>query len=169
MFRRRSGYGGQDGRTRPARPTWRTSHPPATLARSDYGLGSDAGGWLALVMAGIKNDKVTAATAGMPFLSDMGRLHHHAGSSLRNLIVAEGSDATIPCYAGVNFARFIKCPIIVSVGYCDGSCCPSSVYAAYNVIPSTDKIIYAFPLAGHGRPTEYRAAVNAFLKDKLRK
>ena len=167
MFRRRSGYGGQDGRKRPARPAWRTSCPPATLARSDYGLGSDAGGWLALVMAGIKNDKVTAATAGMPFLSDMGRLHHHAGSSLRNLVVAKGSDATIPYYAGVNFARFVKSPIIVSVGYRDSSCYPSSVYAAYNVILSTDKKLYVDPLAGHGLTTEYRAAVNAFLREKL--
>ena len=120
-------------------------------------------------MAGMKNDKVTAATAGVPFVSDMGRLHHHGGSALRKLIVAKGSDATIPYYAGVNFARFVKCPIIMSVGYRDSSCYPSSVYAAYNVIPSTDKKLYVDPLAGHGWTTEYRAAVNAFLKDKLRK
>ncbi len=130
--------------------------------------GSSQGGWLALVMAGMKNDVVTAATAGVPFMGDLGRTHHHGGEVLRDLITAEGADATIPYYAGVNFARFVKCPVIVSVGYCDGSCFPSSVYSVYNIIPSDNKKLYVDPLAGHGLTQEYRDAQTKFLAEHLK-
>ncbi|MFA7157996.1 MAG: acetylxylan esterase [Kiritimatiellia bacterium] len=125
--------------------------------------GASQGGWLALVMAGMKNDKVTAAVAQVPFMGDLERKYWHSGTSLNNGLIEKGS-MTIPYYAGVNFARFIKCPVIVSVGYRDGSCYPASVYAVYNVIPSADKKLYAHPQAGHGLLPEDHEAKAAFMK-----
>ena len=125
--------------------------------------GASQGGWLALVMAGMKNEKVTAAIAQVPFMGDLGRRYWHAGTGLNNGLIDKGS-VTIQYYAGVNFARFIKCPVIVSVGYRDGSCHPASVYAVYNVIPSADKKLYAHPQAGHGLLPEDHEAKDAFMK-----
>lgn len=129
--------------------------------------GASQGGWLTLVMAGLKNDKVTAAAAGVPFLSDLGRSYGTASGVIKQLNALKGADALVPYYAGVNFARSIQCPVILSVGYLDSSCFPSSVYAAYNVIPSADKTLYVGPLAGHPLTTEYRQAEHAFLMKHL--
>jgi cephalosporin-C deacetylase-like acetyl esterase len=129
--------------------------------------GASQGGWLTLVMAGLKNDKVTAAAAGVPFLSDLGRSYGSASGFIKQLNAMQGAEALVPYYAGVNFARFIQCPVILSVGYLDSSCFPSSVYAAYNVIPSADKKLYVGPLAGHPLTAEYRQAEHAFLIEHL--
>ena len=51
-------------------------------------------------------------------------------------------------FDAVNFARKIECPTIVSVGFIDRTCCPSSVYSAYNVI-TAPKRLFTDPLAGH--------------------
>jgi cephalosporin-C deacetylase-like acetyl esterase len=130
--------------------------------------GASQGGWLSLVMAGMKNDKVTAAVAQVPFMGDLGRKYWHSGTGLNKGLIDKGS-MTIPYYAGVNFARFVKCPVIVSVGYRDGSCYPASVCAVYNVIPSADKKLYAHPLAGHGLLPEDHEAKAMFLKQHVGK
>jgi cephalosporin-C deacetylase-like acetyl esterase len=56
----------------------------------------------------------------------------------------------LPYYDAVNFARHIHCPVRFTVGLIDGTCCPSSVYAAFNAIPSTDKQIINQPYVKHG-------------------
>ena len=38
-------------------------------------------------------------------------------------------------FDAMNFAARIKCPTIVSVGFVDKVCAPTSVFAAYNNIP----------------------------------
>ena len=115
--------------------------------------GSSQGGGSALILAGL-NPHVTAAAANVPALCD------HAGHLAERSpgwpgIVRGGTEQEkakllkmSAYFDAVNFARKIKCPTIVSVGFIDRTCCPSSVYSAYNVI-TAPKRIFTDPLAGH--------------------
>ena len=56
-------------------------------------------------------------------------------------------------FDAVNFARKIKCPTTVYVGFIDTTCPPGAVYGAYNVI-TAPKDIFNGPLGGHGGGTQ---------------
>jgi cephalosporin-C deacetylase-like acetyl esterase len=54
-----------------------------------------------------------------------------------------------------NFASRIQCRTIVSTGFIDRVCPPSSVYAAFNNIPaSVNKTIVTRPTMGHAFPPD---------------
>ena len=40
----------------------------------------------------------------------------------------------------MNFATRVRCPGIVTVGFIDATCPPTSVYAAYNTLPGPKQI-----------------------------
>jgi len=59
-----------------------------------------------------------------------------------------------------HFAPQIKATVLVRVGLVDNICCASSVYAMYNQLPGTKRILSS-PLSGHlfsapGVPEEMR-------------
>ena len=54
----------------------------------------------------------------------------------------------------MNFAAFIKCPAIFTVGYADPTCQPTSVYAAYANVKSPKKI-YVLEEARHTVPAQH--------------
>ena len=93
--------------------------------------GHSQGGFIALAVAGL-NRHITGVAANQPGFCD------HAG------------------YLDVvNFAGKIKCPVIVSVGFIDHTCSPSSVYSAYNKIKA-QKYIMNMPLHDHGSSNPFR-------------
>ncbi len=113
--------------------------------------GFSQGGGFSLILAGLFADVVTGVAAGAPALCD------HGGAAAGRMAGWPQLVATRPAaaaYAGyydaAHFATHIRCPVIVSVGFIDTMCVPSSVYAAYNVIPSAQKRIFNAPLYGHG-------------------
>lgn len=58
-------------------------------------------------------------------------------------------------FDAMNFATRIKCPTIVSVGFVDKVCPPTSVFAAYNNIPAeVEKKIVMRPAMGHTFPKD---------------
>ena len=73
-----------------------------------------------------------------------------------------------PYFDGENFARHIHCPIRVTVGFIDGVCSPSSVYAAYNTIPATDKQILNETKLGHQNGAKFQEAIK-WLYEKIQK
>jgi cephalosporin-C deacetylase len=59
----------------------------------------------------------------------------------------------------MNHASRITCRTFVSVGFIDKTCPPSSVYAAFNNIPSaTDKTMVTRPEMAHAFPADLIAA-----------
>ena len=52
-------------------------------------------------------------------------------------------------YDAVNFGRRIECETYVCTGFVDESCCPSNVFAFYNVIPAAKKTMTTNPRTGH--------------------
>ena len=132
--------------------------------------GRSQGGGFALIMAAL-NPRIQGLTADVPALCDhSARL---AGRRpgwpqvLDNSATAPSFSADAPYFDAANFASLVKCPAIVSVGFIDTMCVPSSIYAAYNNLKG-EKKIYDCPRYGHGwgfRSNDYDNAVAKFIKD----
>lgn len=116
-------------------------------------MGGSQGGAQALVGAALE-PAVTFCVAGVPAMSD------HAGGlagrkpgwpGLCNTPKDSGKILeTAAYYDNNNFARRISCEIIMTTGFADFVCPPTSVYTAFHNIPeSTEKSLCTNPLDGH--------------------
>lgn len=63
--------------------------------------------------------------------------------------VADRTFETLSYFDGVNFAKRIECPAFFSVALMDGIVMPSTVFAAYNHVPTVDKSIEVYAYNGH--------------------
>lgn len=133
--------------------------------------GSSQGGAIGLILAAI-NPHITAVSANQPALCE-----HSAGLAGRSpgwpqLLrdVDEKDQAAYlkmaAYYDVVNFARKIECPVIMSVGYNDETCPPSSVYAAYNVIESPKRMFSGIN-AHHQHVGEFLSYQGPWVKGQL--
>ncbi len=119
--------------------------------------GSSQGGAQALVAAAM-DAQVTLCVACVPALSDHGGILAGRLSGWPRLISLGGDGKpSIPQVAEtsgyfdcVNFAKRIKAETVISVGFVDSTCSPTSVYAVYNSLPEgTKKAMYSEPGMGH--------------------
>ena len=69
---------------------------------------------------------------------------------VKNAGLRAEAEKVMPYFDIVNFARRVKCPVIMSVGFIDYVCAPTSVYAAYNALGSTNKVLHEVPMGNHG-------------------
>ncbi len=119
-------------------------------------IGHSQGGFQALVAGGL-DERVTFIGSGVPAGCD------HTGMKANRI---SGWPKIVPLVDGkpdpkvleaaryvdaVNFARRCKADAIVSVGFIDRTCPPTSVYAAYNVLQGEKKMINK-PKMGHAAP-----------------
>jgi len=119
-------------------------------------IGHSQGGFQALVAGGL-DERVTFIGSGVPAGCD------HTGAAANRI---SGWPKIVPLVEGkpdpaitkasryvdaVNFARRCKADAILSVGFIDRTCPPTSVYAAYNVLQGKKKMINA-PKMGHAAP-----------------
>ncbi len=125
--------------------------------------GSSQGGAFGLILGGL-NKNLRAIASNVPAMCDHlgyreGRL---AGwpQYCRQMKNAPEIESMAQYYDAANFARFIDVPIRVIVGFADRTCSPSSVYAAYNVIPSKSKLIVDEIGMGHECWPSYNKAIN---------
>ena len=126
-------------------------------------IGHSQGGGQALVAGGI-DSRVTLIATGVPAICD------HSGRAAGRI---NGWPKLVPTESGgkpnakvlqaaryvdaVNFASRCKADAIMSVGFIDAVCPPSSCYAAYNVIKGSKQILTR-PLMGHAAPIDIRVA-----------
>jgi len=132
--------------------------------------GGSQGGALSIVTAGL-DPRVQLLAPYYPALADVtGYLKNRAGGwphmfreEKRRL--AERI-AAIPYYDVVNFARRVKVPGLYSWGWNDEVCPPTSMYAAYGVIPGEKALLLALE-TGHFTTPEQVKRVNGWLVDRL--
>ena len=74
---------------------------------------------------------------------------------------------TLSYYDVVNFAKRVSVPGFYTWGFNDETCPPTSMYAAYNSVKAP-KETALYTETGHWTYPEQRAAMNAWLLDKLR-
>ena len=106
--------------------------------------GGSQGGALSIITAGL-DSRIDYLAAFYPALSDLpGYLHDRAGGwphMFRNTFTNKPEKVETSKYFDVvNFARFVKVPGWYSWGYNDNVCPPTSMHAAYNVIPGKKEL-----------------------------
>lgn len=143
----------------------------------DLGVtGGSQGGQLSLVTAGL-DPRVTALAAAYPAYCDVtGYLHGRAGGwphlfapdeqGRPNRNATEPKIAVTAYYDAVNFARRVKAPALLTWGYNDVTCPPTSLHAAYNVMTGPKRLVLALE-AGHSASPEMWTAMDNFLFENL--
>ena len=137
-------------------PEWDGKHLAA--------VGRSQGGGSAFILAAL-NPKIQCVAADVPALCD-----HNAYDVKRRAgwpqVLKTGSGIArtfhkdAEYFDAANFAAFVKCPAVVTVGFYDTMCEPASVYAAYNNLKG-EKTMINLPHYGHGWGER---AANAFDK-----
>lgn len=126
-------------------------------------VGHSQGGGQSLVAGGI-DERVTLIAPGVPAICD------HSGQAAGRIngwpkLVPNGADGkpdpkilnAARYVDAVNFAARCKADAIMSVGFIDAVCPPSSCYAAYNALTGTKSVINE-PLMGHAAPAHIQEA-----------
>jgi cephalosporin-C deacetylase-like acetyl esterase len=140
-------------------------------------MGASQGGQQTLMIAGLHPDDITAALALVPAGGDM--LAPEAGRApawpqwyfnTRGKDPAKVHEAS-RYYDVANFARHIKCPVLVGLGLRDETCPPSSVLAVVNQITSPKEVVI-LPKSGHqdehGTQNAYNQRCHGAWLDALR-
>lgn len=127
--------------------------------------GSSQGGGQALVAAGL-DSRVTALLANVPAMCD------HTGdiNGWPRLVPRNGQGQFDPVIQNVaryfdamNFAARTKAGALVSVGFIDTTCRPTSVYAAYNNLTGQKEMLH-YPEMTHKVPPDWREKSMQFMK-----
>jgi len=125
-----------------SRPDWDGEH----LAY----YGSSQGGGMGLTLAGL-NPEFNSVAVNVPARCDRNAWRAGRGNRRPRGDSEEEREKFAKAaeyFDAVNFARKIRCPVVMSVGFRDRSCPPSSVYAAFNVIQAPKRIFHG-PNSGH--------------------
>ncbi len=137
-------------------------------------VGHSQGGAQALVAGGL-DDRVTFIGTGVPAMCD------HTGAAVSRVsgwpkFVPKDSKGQADLkitqvsqyYDAVNFAKRCKAEAIMSVGFCDNTCPPTSCYAAYNQLSGNKQIINKIQM-GHAAPRDVQKKFFAALLKHAKK
>lgn len=117
--------------------------------------GGSQGGFMGFNQVALAGGRFTAAMFHIPAMADVGGSLIGRHPPPLHLPEMDRHLRTLSYYDAANFARRIQCPVMVTVGFIDNSCYPSSVYAAYNVLPC-EKYILNCAESGHGGMFSYK-------------
>lgn len=149
---------------------------PSWDGRNLVAAGASQGGQLAIVTAAL-DPRVSALIAVHPGLCDVtpARLHlratgewlpYSADKLAQSPHATPAKRATIAYYDTVNFARRVRVPGCYLWGYNDEVCAPSTLYAAFNVIPAP-KTLGLLLEQGHTYPPEQWEAQQRWLVEQV--
>lgn len=130
--------------------------------------GSSQGGALSLLTAGL-DKRIKALVANVPAMCDhTGSLFGRPSGWPRLLRVdsRESVRRTSAYYDAALNAGFITVPTRVAVGFIDGVCAPTTVYAAFNNLKGP-KVIDNFPEMGHSYAEGWLASSVQWLRRQL--
>lgn len=151
-------------------------------------FGNSQGGGLALVSAALITRfaqefegitaRIKAVSAGIPFLSDMRRAYKEHSDGPWNELdwyfrmydpfhnQEEVIFDLLSYFDVMNFAPWIKCPVLISVGLKDTACPPPTIFALYNHLSCVKEII-PYPDYGHENIDNHVDRQIVFLAEKL--
>jgi len=139
-------------------------------------IGHSQGGGQALVAGGI-DARVTVIASGVPAICDHGGRENRQINGWPKIVpydaegVANAKALEASRYIdAVNFASRFQGKAIMSVGFVDSVCPPSSCYAAFNVLDVKlgNKTMLNEPLMGHAAPAHIKDAFFEFIKRSLK-
>ena len=129
--------------------------------------GFSQGGGTALAI-GALNKNITCVVSACPAFCDQSGylLDRQSGWPMLHSALKGKADSVIPYFDCASFAARLKVPTIISVGYIDTTCAPSTVYAAYNNIQAPKQIVPMFT-KGHNIAPESRKILVDFMDKHL--
>ena len=120
-------------------------------------VGGSQGGALSIVTAALF-PKVKAIISFFPALCDQQAYLDGRAGGWPHYFLFHKDDAsvkqaaeTVRYYDVVNFARILTVPVYMSFGYNDLTCAPTSTYACWNSLASSQKKLLVVPETGHWR------------------
>jgi cephalosporin-C deacetylase-like acetyl esterase len=121
-------------------------------------VGGSQGGQLSMTTSAL-DPRVTGTVANYPAYCDVtGYLHGRAGGwpHLFRTAAQQAPEkiATSGYYDVVNFAKRLRAPVSMAFGYNDVTCPPTSMFAAYNVIPAEKELHLQLGM-GHQASSEF--------------
>lgn len=133
--------------------------------------GSSQGGYQSIAAAGL-DPRVTFFAPGVPAGCDhtgfkAGRVNGWPKFIPTGQPAAPGVVEAVRYYDAVNFASRTKAAAFFTVGFIDGTCPPSSVYAAFNVIQNKHDIFHDIP-TGHANSPAAVAAMRKAILDHVK-
>ena len=150
---------------------WLAARPECDLTSFTYS-GTSQGGGFGLYLCGL-NKHITKGCIFVPAITDLlGSDVDGRQSGWPRIIEAQKEEnraaaaKNAPYFDAANFARRIKIPVRVVVGFADVTCAPCAVYAGYNVIPSADKKIFHGIGMGHAVDREFYAKLGKWQNEK---
>ncbi len=112
--------------------------------------GGSLGGCQAIVCAALVPEVVLCISNATAMCDHFGKDAGHL-PGWPNLLKRNPKAAAAAAYFDVvNFARMVKCPTRMAVGFIDVTCPPATTYAAYNVLGCADKKMAHTVTGGHG-------------------
>jgi cephalosporin-C deacetylase-like acetyl esterase len=116
-------------------------------------VGRSQGGGSAFILAAL-NPKIQCVSADVPALCDHNAYDAGRRAGWPQVLRSAPNrsktfDKDAEYFDAANFAAFVKCPALVTVGFYDSMCEPMSVYAAYNNLKGEKKMLN-YPRYGHG-------------------
>ena len=132
-------------------------------------FGSSQGGMYGLILGGLNPGKFKFIAANVPAMIE--HTAHEVGRSPGwPRLLANTPPATrgmAPYFDVVNFARRVTDPITIGNGYIDVACGPSGIYAAFNLIPSPEKLMIGSPKMGHSFDPIFSAHIVKTMYEKF--
>ena len=136
-------------------------------------IGHSQGGGQSLVAGGI-DSRVTTIAVGVPAICDHGGRESGQINGWPKIVPYDGKGQAdrkalqaSRYIDAVNFASRCKANAIMSVGFVDGVCPPSSCYAAYNLLQGEKQVVNE-PAMGHAAPAHIKDAFLKFIKASLK-
>jgi cephalosporin-C deacetylase len=134
--------------------------------------GGSQGGGLAIIAAAL-DPRITAVVSVAPALGEhTGPLYGRPDAAPNNLIMGRDKKTPDPkiiaataYYDTVNFARFVKVPVLMSSGLIDTACPPMTVLSIYNTL-NCPRQIDLVPLLGHNHGPRFTELRNRFLVEQ---
>ena len=150
-------------------------------------FGGSQGGALTIVNAAL-DPRIKAAAVCYPAMAELaGYVHGRVGGwprffrnrpvydAKRQVQRADAVEAVVEqkvrageYYDVVNFARFVKCPIWMQIGYNDQVCCPTSTYSVYNTLSCKKELFTPLDCA-HWQYPEHKDMRAEWLYNELMK
>ena len=131
-------------------------------------VGNSQGGGTAIVMAYL-NKNVTIAAASVPALADHDgwKDKRQAGWPQLHKVSNGKADKAYAYFDVAVFASRVNVPVLVSVGFVDTTCAPSSVYSAYNALAGEKEIFHMYRNS-HSISAESKDRIAAFIGRHLK-
>jgi cephalosporin-C deacetylase len=140
--------------------------------------GGSQGGALAVVSAALRPNAIACAAVSAPFLagimSALELTHSYPYEEINEYLrihpdSRESIRSALSYFDIINFARWVRSPLLMSIGLMDDCCPPETGLALVEALQNCPKIVHTYPRCAHDAGSHWEAsAVESFLAGHLR-